>query len=119
MMEEKNMHVSIDEGNSFFCHEMSANFNPMQFILDFKCITPRVDLRSKDAPTINVKHNVVMLDPYHAKQMLALLNKVVGDYEKEFGEIKKPESVEKFEKKIETQRKNTKPETITTPSYFG
>ena len=118
-MEEKNMHFAINDGEPFFCHEMSVNFNPMQFILDFKCITPRVDVRSKESPTLQIKHNVVMFDPYHTKQMCNLLTKVIVDYEKEFGDIKKPESVQKFEKKMETQKKNIKPKTVTTPSYFG
>ena len=115
---EKNVNISVDEGDAFFCHELSVNFNPMQFILDFKSVTPRVDLRSKSSPVINIKHNVVMVDPYHAKNMLTLLTKVIGDYEKEFGEIKKPKAIEIAEKKMKTKVDDDK-KTISAPTYFG
>lgn len=115
---DKNVNISVDEGEPFFCHELSANFNPMQFVLDFKSITPRVDMRSKNSPIINIKHNVVMVDPYHAKSMVKLLNKVICDYEKEFGEIKKPKSIEKAEKKMKTKADDDK-KTVSAPSYFG
>jgi hypothetical protein len=87
-------------------------------MLDFKCITPRVDMRSKQSPVINIKHNVVMLDPYHAKRMLELLTKVVGDFEKEFGKINKPKAVEKMEKKMKDKGSADK-KTIAAPTYFG
>ena len=116
-MEQKNLNISVDEGDAFFCHELSINFNPMQFILDFKSITPRVDIRSKNSPIINIKHNVVMIDPFHAKKMLELLTKVVSDFEKEFGKINKPKAVEKMEKKMKTM--NTDKKTISSPTYFG
>ncbi len=115
---EKNVNISVDEGDAFFCHELSVNFNPVQFILDFKSVTPRVDMRSKNAPIINIKHNVVMVDPYHAKNMLALLTKVMGDYEKEFGKIEKPKAIEKAEKKMKVKDTEDK-KTISAPSYFG
>lgn len=116
---EKNVNISVDEGDAFFCHELSVNFNPMQFVLDFKSVTPRVDLRSKNAPIINIKHNVVMVDPYHAKNMLNLLSKVIGDYEREFGEIIKPEAIEKAEKKMKSRQDDDKKTTVAAPSYFG
>ncbi|MFH1064623.1 MAG: DUF3467 domain-containing protein [Candidatus Woesearchaeota archaeon] len=121
-MEQKNINninISVDDGEAFFCHEMSISYNPMQLILDFKSVTPRVDMRSKQGPSISVKHNVVLLDPFHAKQMLHLLNKVVTDYEADFGEIKKPESIEKAEQKIKDRQANAEPKTVSTPSYFG
>ena len=117
-MEQKNLNVSINDGEAFFCHELSINFNPLQFVLDFKSVTPRVDVRTKQGPVISIKHNVVMLDPYHTKQMLALLQRVVDDYEKEFGNIVKPKAVEKMEKKMKTEVNEDK-KTIPAPSYFG
>jgi hypothetical protein len=116
-MEQKNLNVSVNEGDAFFCHELSINYNPMQFILDFKQVTPRVDMRSKQGPVINIKHNVVMLDPYHAKRMLELLSKVVSDFEKDFGKINKPKSIEKMEKKMKATQGDKK--TIAAPTYFG
>ncbi|MFC1741566.1 DUF3467 domain-containing protein [Nanoarchaeota archaeon] len=117
MEQPKNMNVHINDGEAFFCHEVSLNFNPMQVIFDFKCVTPRVDMRSKQGPVINIAHNVVMTDPYHAKRMLELLNRVITDYENEFGEIKKPKALEKMEKKIKAKPVDKK--TISAPSYFG
>ena len=116
-MEQKNMNISVDDGDAFFCHELSINYNPLQFIFDFKTVTPRVDVRSKNSPIINIKHNVVMLDPFHAKKMLELLTKVVSDFENEFGVINKPKAVEKMEKKMAKQGKDKK--TISAPTYFG
>ena len=119
MMEQtKNLNVTVNEGDAFYCHEMSVNYNPLQFILDFKSVTPRVDLRSKTVPSINIKHNVVLLEPYHAKQMLQLLNRVVTDFEKDFGKINKPKALEKAEKKAATAIKPGKTETVA-PTYFG
>lgn len=117
-MEQKNVNVSVQEGDAFFCHELSVNYNPLQVILDFKSVTPRVDIRSKQGPSICIKHNVVMVDPYHAKKMLDLLGKVVSDYEKDFGKIEKPKAVKKMEKSMK-DRKETDKKTITTPTYFG
>ncbi len=117
-LEQKNINVSIDEGADFFCHELSINYNPMQFVLDFKSITPRVDVRSKDAAVVHIKHNVVMLDPFHAKRTLELLSKVVGDYERDFGKITKPKAVEKMEKTLQ-EKGVPMPKDTTVPSYFG
>ncbi len=117
-MEQKNLNVSVHEGDAFFCHELSVNYNPLQVILDFKSVTPRVDIRSKQGPIINIKHNVVMVDPYHAKKMVELLAKVVSDYEKDFGKIVKPKAVAKMEKKMKDKQVTDK-KTISTPTYFG
>lgn len=116
-MEQKNLNISVNEGDPFFCNEVSANFNPMQIILDFKCVTPRVDIRSKQNPVVHIKHNVVMFDPFHAKKMLELLNKVVSDYERDFGNIRKPKAVEKLEKKMKDKKSDKK--TVAAPTYFG
>ena len=114
----KNVNMNIQDGDSFFAHELSINFNPLQFILDFKNITPRIDPRSQENIVLNMKHNVIMLDPYHTKKMLELLGKVVSDYEKEFGKIEKPKQLEKYEKKASKKGKVKDTEKIS-PSYFG
>jgi hypothetical protein len=120
-MEQKNINVSINEGDAFFCHELSLNYNPLQFVFDFKSITPRVDIRTKQSggPIINIKHNVVMVDPYHAKKMLELLERVVKDYEKDFGKITKPKAVEKMEKNMNTKTDKKEIPTSVSPTYFG
>ncbi|MBS3097733.1 DUF3467 domain-containing protein [Candidatus Woesearchaeota archaeon] len=116
--EEERINLHINEGEPFFAHELSINFNPTQFVFDFKCITPRVDPRSQTKASISLKHNVIMVDPYHAKKVLDLLNEVVKKYEKEFGKIEKPKSIEEFEKKHKKKAKEKK-DTTEAPSYFG
>ncbi|NQU79448.1 DUF3467 domain-containing protein [Candidatus Woesearchaeota archaeon] len=116
---DKNLNISVNEGDSFFCHELSVNYNPLQFTLDFKCITPRVDIRSKQGPVVHIKHNVVMIEPFHAKKMLELLKKVVTNYEEEFGEIIKPKAVEQIEKRLNEKKDDDDKKTISTPTYFG
>jgi len=119
MAEEQKLNLSISEGDAFFAHEISVNFNPTQFILDFKSVTPRIDPRSQNRATVVMKHNVVMLDPYHMKKTLDLLAKVMKKYETEFGKIEKPKSVEKFEKKHKKKMDDQKNQTKQTPTYFG
>ena len=113
---EKKMNVNIDEGKTFYSNEASINFNPTQFFLDFKCIAPRVDLRSKDGTLhVAIEHSVVTVDPYHAKQILSLMHKSIEKYEAEFGEIKKPASLAKMESGMEEEEKAKDK----TPIYFG
>ena len=119
-MEKKNVNMNINDGDSFFAHELSINFNPMQFILDFKCITPRIDPRSQESIVLNMKHNVVMLDPWQTKRMLTLLDKVVKDYEKDFGKIEKPKQLERYEKNNKKKATQAvKDNTTAAPSYLG
>ncbi len=117
-MPEKKINMTISDGDSFFSHESSINFSPTQFILDFRCITPRIDARSQNA-TLALKHNVVMMEPYHAKQFLGILSKVVKKYESEFGKIDKPNSLKKLEKKRKKSKKKTEQEIPKAQNYFG
>ena len=83
MTQEKNeqrVNFTITDGYPFFSHDMSINFNPAQFIFDFRCVTPRTDPRSNDGSRVmHLKHNVVMLEPYHAKQVLEATTKGIED----------------------------------------
>jgi hypothetical protein len=126
--EGKNINMTIKEGDSFFSHEVSINFSPMNFILDFKNITPRVDPRSNEGLVLHMEHNVVIVDPYHAKKIYELLGKVIGDYEKDLGKIEIPKAVQKHEenmkknlkaagKKSAKESKDSKK--TMSPSYFG
>ena len=111
------VNLNIDDGDVFFAHELSANFNPTQFVLDFKSITPRIDARTKDTPLLRVKHNVILLEPFHMKKIIEFLEKRVKEFEKNFGKIEKPKAVEIYEK---TQKKmSSKEEKVKAPSYFG
>jgi hypothetical protein len=114
-MEEKQINVSINDGDSMFAHETTVTFNPTQMVFDFKSITPRIDMRSKDGHSLVLKHNVIIMDPYQAKGLVDLLGRVLGDYEKRFGKIEKPKQLAKMEKKSKEMKK----EKTIAPSYFG
>ena len=118
-MEGKNINVSINDGDAFFAHEMSVNFNPMQFTLDFRNITPRNDLRNREQPSLLVKHNVVMVDPWHMKLIHDLMGRMLKKYEDEYGRISKPKAIEAFEKKHKTKKEDRKGAKTEVPSYFG
>ncbi|MFH1439741.1 MAG: DUF3467 domain-containing protein [Candidatus Woesearchaeota archaeon] len=114
-MDEKHINWQYEDGNAFFSHEVSINFTPLQFVLDFKNITPRVDPRNRTGPVFKVQHDVILLDPFHVKRFHALLSQVLEKYETEFGKIKKPKAIEKLEEK----NKDKKEEKKTGPTYFG
>lgn len=117
--QKKQINMGIDNGKEFFAHEMSINFNPTQFIFDFRCVTPRSDPRSKEIPFVSLRHNVVMVEPFHAKRILEVLSHMVQEYEKQFGKIEKPKPVKAYEKNMKKQAKQTKATKETMPSYFG
>jgi|GEM_PF-674974 len=104
----KKINLGIQDGHEFFAHELSINFNPTQFIFDFRSVTPRNDPRTKDTPFISIRHNVVLADPYHTKRILEVLTNVIAQYEKQFGKIEKPKAVEEYEKKVKKAAKDNK-----------
>lgn len=116
----KKINLGIQDGNEFFAHELSVNYNPTQFIFDFRCVTPRSDPRSKDNPFLSIKHNVVLVDTHHAKRILEVLQNVVSQYEKQFGKIEKPKALKMLEKKAKKSKKEDKKTTKEViPSYLG
>lgn len=117
MAEDKKFNISVNEGMDFFANEASVNFSPTQFILDFKSITPRVDMRSKDNPVLSVKHNVVLMDPYNVKRLHKMLGDVIKNYEKKYVKIKKPEAIAKAEK--DSKKSTTTKKKTTVPNYLG
>lgn len=118
-MAEQQMNISINDGEAFFAHEASVSFNPTQFVLDFKSVTPRIDMRSKQGHNLAIKHNVLLLEPHNAKAFIGLITKMVEAYEKQFGKIEKPKAIKEFEKKHKELTKKAKEQTAPTPSYFG
>lgn len=113
---EQQVNINIDEGSPFYSHEATVNFTPTQVSLDFKCITPRTDPRAQK-PSFHLIHNVVMMDPWHAKALVDVMKNVIAKYEKEFGKIKKPPAVAKAEKK---QKELADKGTVTeAPTYLG
>ncbi len=117
-MAQEQINVNIVDGEPFFAHEVTVNFTPTQLTMDFKCITPRSDPRSKK-PSFLLKHNVIMLDPWHAKSMLSVLSSVVQKYEQEFGKIQKPKALEKAEKKQKELVKKAGEQHPDIPTYMG
>ena len=119
-MAEEKINMNIVEGDAFFAHELSLNFNPLQFVFDFKSVTPRVDPRSKERASIVMKHNVILTDPFHTKRIYELLGNVIEKYEKEFGKIERPKQLAIAEKKSRKEAaKSGGKDKTETPSYFG
>ena len=115
MEQEKKIGLSINEGGAFYAHEASINFSPLQFILDFRCITPRIDPRNNEGPTLHLIHNIVMMDPYHTKQIYDSLGTMITKYEKDFGKIEMPQAM----KIVQKQKKRADKEDNSAPTYFG
>ena len=111
----KKVKFDIDNGQAFYADELGVIHNPLRIILDFRSITPRIDVRNQEFQPLVLKHNVVVMDPYTAKTMLDLLKKNIANYEKQFGKITKPDALKKIDKE-NRKAKNSKKET---PSYFG
>lgn len=117
--EKKQINLNIDNGNDFFAHEMSINFSPTQFIFDYRSLTPRIDPRSREAPVLFLKHNVIMVDPFHAKRIFEILKTTIEDYEKQFGRIEMPKALKEHEKKAKKAIENKTSKKEAMPNYFG
>ncbi len=124
-MSDKKINLNILDCEAFFSHEISVNFNALQFILDFKNISPRMDPRTKNGVVMTLKHNVVLLDTFQAKKFHELLGKAIEKYEKTYIKIKKPKVIEKIEKQRKKSKskksksKITKAGEVKIPSYLG
>ncbi len=120
MTEKKQVNMNINDGGEFFAHELSINFNPMQFMLDFKSVTPRNDVRSRENAFFSMKHNLIMIDPYHAKKIYELLGSTIARFEEQFGKIDVPKAVKKWNKDNKKKKGKKKTDTKTNlPSYLG
>lgn len=123
-MAEEPVNLNIVEGAPFFAHEVTVNFTPTQMTFDFKCITPRTDPRGRK-PSFQLAHNVVMMEPWHARALLDVLAGVVKRYEQEYGRIEKPKPLKRAEKKRAAAVKGKKAavqaaaEPIEAPTYLG
>jgi len=113
--EDGQITFSINDGDAFFAHEASINFNPLQFSFDFKSITPRTDVRSKTSAVFALKHTLVMMDVFHAKDFLRVLSEALKKYETVFGKIKKPDALVK----AESIKSGDKKQPSNAPVYFG
>ncbi len=113
----KKINFQVQEGDSFFSDEIAVIHNALKFYLDFKNTTPRVDIRFNDHQPMVLKHNVVIMDPYTAKELCTILSENIQNFEAKFGPIDKPEA----QKKAEDIAKDQKPSVSMSdrPSYFG
>ena len=116
MDKDKKVKFDIDNGTVFFSDEAGVIHNPLKIMLDFRSITPRIDVRNQEFQPLVLKHNVIMMDPYSAKNLLELLKKNLGEYEKQFGKITKPEALKRMEKN--SRKKDDTPQEKT-PTYLG
>jgi hypothetical protein len=117
--EEQKINFVINDGDSFYANEISITFGPAQFSADFKNISPRVDMRGQDgSKTFALKHNVVIMEPFQAKNFIKVLNDAIVRYEKDFGTIEMPKQLKAAEKKFKLDNKPSK-NTPSVPSYFG
>ena len=114
-MKDKKVKFDIDNGQNFFADEVGVIHNPLKIILDFRSITPRVDVRNQEYQTLVLKHNTIIMDPFTAKSFSEILTKNIKNYEKQFGKITKPEQLVKMEKK----KKKTAKGKVESPTYFG
>ena len=115
MTKDKKVKFDIDNGQSFFADEVGVIHNPLKIILDFRSITPRIDVRNQEFQPLILRHNVVLMDPFTAKTFSEILQKNIDNYEKQFGKITKPKPLQKMEKKRKKKAKGK----ADTPSYFG
>lgn len=113
-----NVNASIIDGDEFYAHEVAMNFGPTQFVFDFKTVTPRIDPRAnpeEHQATIVIRHNVVLVEPFHAKQILGVLGESIKKYEQQFGTIEKPKALVMMEKQMRGT-KNTRDSSL---NYLG
>ena len=113
------INMNIQDGQAFFAHETSVNFTPAQMILDFKSVSPRVDPRNKNNPTFVLVHNVVMLAPWHAKQVHKILGEAIKRYEDEYAKISKPKALATAEKKNKQRVAESATAKSEVPHYLG
>jgi len=115
MKPKKEIKFDIENGPVFHTDEVSIIHNPLKIILDFKNITPRVDIRNNEFQPIVIKHSVVVMDTWTAKNFSEALMENISMYEKKFGEIKKPKVIELAEKNA--KKKGIQKKEM--PAYFG
>ena len=108
--EEQGMRLDVaDAGPEFFADEVAISHSPVKFVIDFKSITPRLDMQGQQ-PRHVLKHNIIKIDTFLAKDLIDVLKKNVEKYEKQYGKIEKPKQLERGKK----ERKKAKKQ-----DYFG
>lgn len=90
------MNADVELGRDFFAEQVSISHSPIRFVIDFVRNSPRID-PSGQSTKLLTSHDVVLLDPYLAREFLSVLQDNIGKYEKKFGKIEKPAALKQFE----------------------
>ncbi len=109
---EQEMRMNVNDGGAFFADEVSVIHNPVKIVLNFKSVTPRMDLGNQQMRLVMI-HNTITMEPYLAKDLAKVLNENIKTYEKKFGTIVKPKSLGKVKKFSAAEKKEKKAD------YFG
>src|SRR3989344_5709910 len=121
MPEQKEITViGVNDKNPFSSDAQTVNHSPDRFEIDFKSIHSEFVPGDAQNRVMVVNHNIIFISPFVAKGLLGVLNQNIKNYEGKYGEIKKPESLEKAEKDIAEQvRKQKATSTLDRVSYVG
>ncbi|MBI5391208.1 DUF3467 domain-containing protein [Candidatus Woesearchaeota archaeon] len=112
---------TIDDGMEFFTDEIGVMHNPIRFFIDFKRTTPRSDQRNAEFQPLITRHQVIVMDPFLAKNFLDVLGRNIKDYEKKFGAVQKPKALVKAiaKNKRAEKKKESEPQEREMPNYLG
>ena len=101
----------------FLSNEQTVHNQPDKILIDFKSIYQQF---ISNQPIAVINHRVILLDLSNAKEFLKILKGNIDNYEKTFGEIKKPEAIVKMEKEIKELQKEATTSTDKPPyTYTG
>ena len=95
--------IKDEFGKSKYVDEVTINHSPIEFVLDFKKMTPRFTRNNDNTTNTNlvVEHTPLVMTPYFAKILLITLKTQVNKYEEKVGKIeineyKKDEKVSSY-----------------------
>ena len=104
---------SVNLGQDFLAEQVSVSHSPLRFVVDFVRTAPRIDGASQTSRML-ISHDVIMMDPYLAKEFMSVLKDNIEKYEKKFGKIEKPAALLKFEKEAHNHTHEKEKQ-----NYFG
>ena len=87
----------IINGTDFLAERISVSHSPIRVVTDFVRTTPRINRSAQTANEIS-SHNLVMLDPYVAKEFVPVLSENIRKYENKSGTMEKPESLKNLKR---------------------
>jgi hypothetical protein len=93
-----------DAGEEFLAEEVAVSHSPVRFVIDFKSMSPRIDIPGQPIRHI-LKHKIIKLDPFIAKDLLDVFRQNIEKYEKQYGKIEKPKALAKAEEEAKKQGK--------------